>query len=253
MKNRKIKIICVCVLLLVIVLACFWGVKGSQAKMIESVHNLAETAGLKNVSVELSEYDKGKLFVECSNFERMEWETLFAMYENMMNVRGVNEIIFSQYTYNYGYILYEIDEDENMIQCYGGDEDIDYYGSWENSKKHYTVSSSAIKEDLEERKNGSGDSSSDKNTNNSSSNSSDSETDAKVCAVKAVKDSLKSPSTAEFCKYTEMTATNLGGNKWEITGWVDAQNSFGATIRDNWTVTLTLTSSGFKDATVTID
>lgn len=74
--------------------------------------------------------------------------------------------------------------------------------------------------------------------------------DAKICAVKAVEDQLKSPSTADFCKYTEMTATNLGGNKWKITGWVDAQNSFGATIRENWTVTLTLTGSGFKDATV---
>ncbi len=84
----------------------------------------------------------------------------------------------------------------------------------------------------------------------SKSSSSDEATDAKICAVKAVKDQLKSPSTADFCKYTEMTATNLGGDKWKITGWVDAQNSFGATIRENWTVTLTLTSSGFKDATV---
>lgn len=82
---------------------------------------------------------------------------------------------------------------------------------------------------------------------------SDEAADAKICAVKAVKDQLKSPSTAEFCKYTEMTATNLGGDRWKITGWVDAQNSFGATIRENWTVTLTLTGSGFKDASVTFN
>ena len=87
----------------------------------------------------------------------------------------------------------------------------------------------------------------------SSSSNSDEATDAKICAAKAVKDQLKSPSTADFCKYTEMTATNLGGNKWKITGWVDAQNSFGATVRENWTVTLTLTGSGFKDYTVTFD
>lgn len=86
---------------------------------------------------------------------------------------------------------------------------------------------------------------------NSKSRSSERETDAKICAKKAVEDQLKSPSTAKFCKYTEMTATNLGGNKWKVSGYVDAQNSFGATLRNNWTVTLTLTTSGFTDATVT--
>ena len=80
--------------------------------------------------------------------------------------------------------------------------------------------------------------------------SSERSTDAKVCAKKVVEDNLRSPSTAKFCKYTEMTASNLGGNKWKITGYVDAQNSFGATVRENWTVTLTLTTSGFTDATV---
>ena len=73
------------------------------------------------------------------------------------------------------------------------------------------------------------------------------ESAAKVCAQKAVTDALKSPSTAKFCKYTEMTATNLGGDRWKVTGYVDAQNSFGAVIRQNWTVTLTLTGRGFTD------
>lgn len=82
------------------------------------------------------------------------------------------------------------------------------------------------------------------------SSSNKSATDAKICAEKAVEDNLKSPSTAKFCKYTEMTATNLGGDKWKVTGYVDAQNSFGAVVRTNWTVTLTLTGSGFKDYSV---
>ena len=85
------------------------------------------------------------------------------------------------------------------------------------------------------------------------SSSSDKATDAKICAQKVVKDNLKSPSTAKFCKYAEMTATNMGGDKWKITGWVDAQNSFGATVRENWTVILTLTGSGFKDASISFN
>lgn len=87
----------------------------------------------------------------------------------------------------------------------------------------------------------------------SKNSNSDEARNAKVCAVKAVEDSLKSPSTADFCSYNDMTATNLGGDKWKVTGYVDAQNSFEATLRENWTVTLTLTDSGFKDYTVTFD
>lgn len=71
-------------------------------------------------------------------------------------------------------------------------------------------------------------------------------TNAKVCARKAVEDSLKAPSTASFCSYTEMNATNLGGDKWMVTGYVDAQNSFGAMVRQYWSVTLILTKTGFK-------
>lgn len=80
--------------------------------------------------------------------------------------------------------------------------------------------------------------------------SSGNEIDAKVCAEKYVRDNLKAPSTASMCKFSEMNATNTGGNQWNITGYVDAQNSFGATIRSYWIVTLTLTSSGFTDASV---
>jgi len=80
--------------------------------------------------------------------------------------------------------------------------------------------------------------------------SSGNEIDAKVCAEKFVRDNLKSPSTASMCSFSEMNATNTGGNQWNITGYVDAQNSFGATIRSHWIVTLTLTSSGFTDASV---
>lgn len=85
----------------------------------------------------------------------------------------------------------------------------------------------------------------------STSPSSKSATNAKICAEKAVRDNLKAPSTAKFCSYSDMSATNLEGDKWRVSGYVDAENAFGAMIRQNWTVTLTLTSSGFKDASVT--
>ncbi len=75
-------------------------------------------------------------------------------------------------------------------------------------------------------------------------------TTAKICAEKAVRDALKSPATAKFCSYSEMTAKNVGGNDWVVTGYVDAENSFGAMLRENWTVKLTLTQTGFTNFTV---
>lgn len=71
-----------------------------------------------------------------------------------------------------------------------------------------------------------------------------------VCAEMAVEDQLKSPSTAKFCPSYEMIATNLGGDNWKVTGYVDAQNSFGAEIREYWTVTFTLTEEGYKNCSV---
>lgn len=68
---------------------------------------------------------------------------------------------------------------------------------------------------------------------------------AKTYAQLMVKDNLKSPSTAKFCNTaTEMVAKNLGGSKWRVTGWVDSQNSFGATVRSDFVVTLTLKEGG---------
>ena len=84
----------------------------------------------------------------------------------------------------------------------------------------------------------------------SGDSSSSDTTNAKICAKKAVQDELKSPSTATFCQYTDMTATSLGDDRWKVTGYVDAENSFGAVVRQNWSVTLTLTDSGFKDYSV---
>ncbi len=71
--------------------------------------------------------------------------------------------------------------------------------------------------------------------------------DAWVCAIGYVQDNLKSPSTAKFCKYTEATVMRVGEDEYIIHGYVDAQNSFGATVRQVWTVSLFLTEKGFRD------
>ncbi len=75
--------------------------------------------------------------------------------------------------------------------------------------------------------------------------------DAWVCAQAVVLDELKFPDTADFCSYTSANITNTGGNGYTIKGYVDAENGLGATVRTHFTVTLTLTSSGYKNADCT--
>lgn len=83
---------------------------------------------------------------------------------------------------------------------------------------------------------------------NTDDTSNDRNIDAWVCAQNAVQEELKSPSSADFCTYPEATIKDRGNDKYSITGWVDADNSFGANIRTDFTVKLTLTSKGYKDA-----
>jgi hypothetical protein len=48
---------------------------------------------------------------------------------------------------------------------------------------------------------------------------------------------LKSPSSASFpWSFDEYSVTDLGLGHWRVSGYVDAQNGFGATIRTRWSV-----------------
>lgn len=58
--------------------------------------------------------------------------------------------------------------------------------------------------------------------------------------------SLKSPSTAELPHYTEVSIINGESCTFRINGYVDAQNSFGATIRSKYNMTVQYNES--KDA-----
>lgn len=60
-------------------------------------------------------------------------------------------------------------------------------------------------------------------------------------AEDAVKQNLKAPSTATFSSIRE-TQIKRSGNTWTVSGWVDAQNSFGAMLRSEYTVKITFTS-----------
>lgn len=69
--------------------------------------------------------------------------------------------------------------------------------------------------------------------------------DAWICAENVVENRLKAPSSAEFCSYPEAIITK-SGDIYTIKGYVDTDNDFGANIRTNFTVTLTLTENGYE-------
>ena len=74
-------------------------------------------------------------------------------------------------------------------------------------------------------------------------NTKGSETDAIVAAQMAVQDELKVPSSAKFSPSGE-TVVNADGDTWTVEGWVEAENSFGATVRNEYKVVITFLGKG---------
>lgn len=76
----------------------------------------------------------------------------------------------------------------------------------------------------------------------------DTKADVWACAQDVVMQDLKSPATADFCSYTDATVYHQSGNQYIAMGYVDSENGFGANIRTRFTVWLTMTETGYKDA-----
>lgn len=66
--------------------------------------------------------------------------------------------------------------------------------------------------------------------------------DAQVACKTFVERQLKAPSTAKFSGLSHSGS----GPRWTVTGAVDAENSFGATVRSNWTCTVRISGDEFK-------
>lgn len=105
-----------------------------------------------------------------------------------------------------------------------------------HSSKHTSSSSSSSSSDSS-------------STTNTARHSDD---DAFYCATLIVEDYLKAPSTAKFCKLSDATVTHLGNGEYMVTGWVDAENSYGVMIRSDFVVTYTATEKGFKNGNAII-
>lgn len=63
---------------------------------------------------------------------------------------------------------------------------------------------------------------------------------AVTSAQNLVKKELKAPSTAKFSYDDEEYIVKKNGLDWKVSGYVDAQNGFGASIRTYWTAIFTM-------------
>lgn len=75
---------------------------------------------------------------------------------------------------------------------------------------------------------------------------------ARYKARALVSTSLKAPSTAKFCGDEVKPFQFAGAEAWEINGCVDAQNSYGAMIRNSYKVILTRSGSEWRVSSLEI-
>lgn len=73
------------------------------------------------------------------------------------------------------------------------------------------------------------------------------ETTSYIIAQDIVESYLKAPSTANFCRMSECNIQHLGNGEYMVIGWVEAQNSYGAMLRQEFIVTYTATEQGYKN------
>ena len=71
--------------------------------------------------------------------------------------------------------------------------------------------------------------------------------EAKLFAQAVEMQLLKAPATAMFCSLEEMTITK-NGNMYIVAGYVDSQNSYGATVRTSFKITVFKENDTWKNA-----
>lgn len=211
----------------------FYAMKEQADNIAQPIVESAEEQGLKDVVVELRDvyYDGYHWYaadITCSNFGDFSPEEMYNVYKSIEFKDIGKRTIFGGDIYS-GEDVYKIYVDSNTV--YKNNEVI--YDNYMNSKNH---------KDVQDRKNSSSDSEMKETTSSDKDSYGHTKYDAITIAEKEVKAQLKSPSTAKFSAASETSVTR-SGNTWRVTGWVDAQNGLGATLRNSYTVKIEFASS----------
>ena len=211
----------------------FYAMRAQACNITQPIVESAEEQGLKDVTVELREvnyeghhwYDAD---ITCSNFGDFSPEEMYNIYKSIEFKDIGKRVIFGGDIYS-GEDVYKIYVDSNTV--YKNSEVI--YDNYVDSKNH---------KEAQDRKNSSFDSEMRETTSSEKDSYGHNKYDAITIAEKEVKAKLKAPSTAKFSSSSETSVTR-SRNTWRVTGWVDAQNGFGTTVRNSYTVKIEFASS----------
>lgn len=132
MKSQKVQNTIAAVAIIVVLIytgITLFNTSGSrlQKKMESSVIEIAQSYGLKDVSVEFYPNDFHQIFVNASNFYGMDWAKVFEMAEKINKVQGVDGAAYVDESQPY-----YLDAANNKITSYTTKDDIEFEGAWEN-------------------------------------------------------------------------------------------------------------------------
>lgn len=192
-----------------------------KSNIINESKNICMNIGLENVKINILNKnqmnDWYNINIVSPDFSDLSYEKMLELDEKLEDVK--NASVKSYISNSNTYTIY-------FNTIYKNNKNI--YNGYHNSNAHNSTQESQ-----------SGSSS----DNYSSSQVTDDEKGfAWAAAEQEVKARLKSPSTAKFPTYNSATITK-NGNKYKISGYVDAENSFGAKVRVTFTVNIEKTGS----------
>lgn len=201
---------------------------------ISSLEEKATKAGFKNVKIVYEkDYDGTHWYnMNCDSLSKYTNEELIDMMSNLKDM-------MSDEGYSYpDYMINEIDDGQNKYGIYG---DIvkkngkQIYDRFLAKKDTETDESKDVPDEIEDVTNTYGPDAPMYEVTDDSILSK-----CWVCAEDTVKTQLKAPSTAEFPFSYGSDGVQIlqQGNYYYVKGWVDAENSFGAMIRNDFVVTM---------------
>lgn len=191
----------------------------------------------------------GDIIFLCDDIENLEPEMQFLMCRDISGMVFGGDFAGLDFTFPHGELA------STWESSSGAKYDLSYYSLKKDGKEIYDNPENDLQEELDKYGIGS------ENKSGKKYDVSSKDDDfwfAVTAAQNLVKEQLKSPSTASFPSSATAYSVQTDGTYFHVSGYVDAQNSFGAELRQNWTASFKMgdtSGSQYKisDFSVTFD
>lgn len=174
---------------------------------VDIIYRICERYGLEDVQVSYDRFSSpARATISSSNFHDLTFEQMLALDEDLAG-KGLRTFIC-------GEDQYFISSSTRHITKNGEELYDDYW----HSDTHYSTSAKTTT-----------------STANCSALVTEKEKEELYYVAKSfVKSHLKSPSSAKFARSHECSYGKGADNVYNVVGWVESQNSYGATLRETW-------------------